>query len=118
MEIIKNINDLLGNFDNIIGVIGTIVGIIGAIVGAIGHKEFKEAKNIKTEISNSTVEHNQTAESIMNTYNGIGVKDAEHIAQKAAEQSVKDIPVIRYGSEPPDNSIGKDGDLYLQIDDK
>ena len=114
MEIIKNINDLFGNFDNIIGVIGTIVGIIGTIVGIVGHKELKEAKNIKTEISNSTVGHNQTAESITNTYNGIGVEDAEHIAKKAVEEGTKDIPIIRSGDTPPDNSIGKDGDVYIK----
>ena len=118
MEFVKSINDLFGNFDNIIGVIGTIVGIIGTIVGVIGHQELKEVKNIKTEISNATVGHNQTADSITNTYNGIGVEDAEYIAQKTVEEKTKDIPNVIAGTAPPDESIGKPGDIYIQVKNK
>ncbi len=117
LEIMIKINNYLGNFDNIIGVLGLVIAIVGIVVGIIGRKSLKEVKNIKTQIKNSNVGTNQTANTINN--NGLSVKDTEYIAGQVADQKIDKLPVIRTGTTPPDNKLGKNGDIYLQIiDDK
>lgn len=100
-----------------------LVAIIGIIVGIIGGKELKEANNLKfqigkleTKIEKMKFNNSQVANTINN--NGIGLADAEHVAERIVDEKTKDIPTFRFGEGPPDDSIGKDGDIYIQILDK
>lgn len=113
LDRLRTINTYLGDFDNIIGVLGLIVGILGIIVGGIGVKTLRDSNKLK--IKKSNIDNSQVANVINNS--GIGVQDAEHIAERIAKDKVKDIPVIRSGYGPPPDDLGKDGDIYFQIMD-
>lgn len=97
-----------------------LVGIIGLIVGVIGGKELHEAnklkiqiKKLEAKIEKIEITNSQVANTINN--NGLNVADTEYLAEKVVATEVDKLPKIRYGTEPPGNSIGKNGDIYMQI---
>ena len=78
-----------------------IVAIIGIIVGCIGGKELKEANELKiqfrdleTKIEKLEFNNSQFAKVINN--NGIGIKEADYIANKVADEKAKSKSSIYY----------------------
>lgn len=94
-----------------------IVAIIGIIVGCIGGKELKEANKIKvkfrdieTKVENLDIRSSQIAHIINN--NGLGVKDAEYIAEKIVDEKTVNKPDVIISKDEPKNS--KKGTIWLQ----
>ena len=95
--------------------------LVGIIVGCIGGKELREAKKIKVKfrdienkIEKLEINNSQIAQTINN--NGIGVKDAEYIAEKKVDEKTKNKPDIIYSKDEPSGL--KDGDIWQQIPDE
>lgn len=104
----------LGNF---------VVGVIGLIVGIIGGKELHEAKKLKiaikemkVQIEKMDISNSQVATTIHN--NGLNLKDVDYVTNKIVDQKIEELPKIRSGYGPPDNSLGKDGDIYIQLEEE
>ena len=91
-----------------------IVAIIGIFVGCIGGKELKEANKIKvkfgdieTKIKKLEINSSQIAHIINN---GIGVKDAEYLAEKIVDKKTENKPNIFFSDDEPQNA--KEGDIW------
>lgn len=97
----------------LIGVIATIIGVIVAIIGIIvgqkGKKALEEVNEIKikfgdieTKIKNLEINNSQIASIINN--NGIGIKDAEYIAEKVVDKKTENKPDMFYSEEVPEDA--------------
>lgn len=98
-----------------------VVAIIGIIIGCIGGKELKEAnkimvkvRDIETKIEKLEINSSQIANTINN--NGIGVKDAEYVAERIVNEKTKNKPNIFISKEEPQNL--QDGEIWFQIEDE
>ena len=98
-----------------------IVAIIGIIIGCIGGKELKEANKVKvkfrdieTKIEKLEISSSQIAHIINN--NGIGVKDAEYVAEKIVEEKTKNKPNVFVSKEKPTNL--QEGDIWFRVEDE
>ncbi len=86
-----------------------VVAIIGIIVGCIGGKELSEANKIKiklgdieAKIGNLEINNSQIASIINN--NGIGIKDAEYVAEKVVDKKTENKPDMFYSEEVPEDA--------------
>lgn len=113
MDVLKQINDSLGNFDNIIGLIGVITGIIGLFVGGVGIKLIKNNDEDKIDMGESKNNNSQIANTINNS--GINVADAEHIAERIADEKTKNKPDIIFSKEEPKDA--PEGTIWMKIDE-
>lgn len=98
-----------------------LIAIIGVVVGFIGTKELHEANKIKikfndlnAKIEKIEVNNSQMANTINN--NGIGLKDAEYVADKIVEEKTKNKPDIFFSRTEPENA--KEGSIWFQECDK
>lgn len=110
------------NISDWIAIVDTLIALIGIIVGVIGAKEIKAAnelkvqvKELKAQIEKIEITNSQVATTINN--HGIGIKDTEMISERIVNEKIAQQPQIYYGTEKPSEQLGKDGDMYIKIED-
>ena len=97
------------------------VAIVGIIIGCIGGMELKEANKVSikfreldTKIKKLEISSSQFAHIINN--NGIGVKDAEYVAERIVDEKTKNKPNIFISKEEPKDL--QEGEIWVQIEEE
>lgn len=110
------------NISEWIAIADTLIALIGIIVGAIGAREMKTAnelkvqvKELKAQIEKIEIKDSQVATTINN--HGIGIKDTEMISERVTNEKIAQLPRIYYGTEDPSEQFGKDGEIYIKIEE-